>query len=212
MPRLAPRCALGLAAAVLTVAVVAAGLPAGPEVAGAGSRRATTWIRPVAGPVVRPFAPPAHRYGPGHLGVDLAARPGTPVRAAGPGTVTFAGTVGARRHVVIAHAGGLRTTYSFLAAIAVVAGQPVRAGQRLGTTGGADGRHHDAQVVHVGLRRGGEYLDPMLLFGPLDLPAVVRLAPVRGASGRGRAERPPATLPPVPGARPGPLTITAARP
>ena len=89
---------------------------------------AGVWARPVDGTVVRPWAPPAHRYGPGHLGVDFEAVPGTPVRAAGPGEVTFAGTVAGAQHVVITHAAGLRTSYSFLSTISVHRGEVVRAG------------------------------------------------------------------------------------
>ena len=54
--------------------------------------------------------------------------PGTPVRAANAGEVTFAGNVAGSLHVVVAHAGGLRTSYSFLATIAVRRGQHVARG------------------------------------------------------------------------------------
>ena len=111
------------------------------------------WVRPVPGAVVRGFDPPASRFGAGHLGADLAAPPGTPVRAAGPGVVSFAGTVAGAKHVVIAHAGNLRTSYSFLASISVRRGETVRAGQTVGTTGGR-GEGHDGIVLHVGLRVG----------------------------------------------------------
>jgi hypothetical protein len=134
------------------------------------------WVRPVPGAVVRPFDPPASRFGAGHLGVDFAAPPGTPVLAASPGVVSFAGTVAGARHVVIAHAGNLRTSYSFLASIAVRRGESVRAGEVVGTTGGG-GDLHDGTVLHVGLRSGDTYLDPMTLFGPPDLTAIVHLAP-----------------------------------
>src|SRR5205814_7713477 len=86
------------------------------------------WIRPVAGGVVRPFDPPKSRFGAGHLGVDLAAPAGTPVHAAGPGVVAFAGSVAGARHVVVAHAGDLRTSYSFLATVAVRIGARVASG------------------------------------------------------------------------------------
>src|SRR4051812_14596394 len=73
---------------------------------------AVVWIRPVSGAVVRPFDPPQTRFGAGHLGADLAATPGTAVRAAGAGVVSFAGRVAGSLHVVVAHAGNLRTSYS----------------------------------------------------------------------------------------------------
>ena len=46
----------------------------------------------------------------------------------------------------------------------------------LGTSGGT-GTNHDGEVLHFGLRAGDEYLDPMLLFGAVDLASVVHLAP-----------------------------------
>jgi murein DD-endopeptidase MepM/ murein hydrolase activator NlpD len=144
------------------------------------------WLRPVDGPVVRPFQPPKTRYGPGHLGVDFRAAPGTPVRAAGPGTVVFAGAVGPTLHVVVLHSGNRRTSYSFLASVHARRGDVVAAGTIVGTAGGR-GEEHDGSVVHFGLRIGGTYVDPMQLFGPPDLAAVVHLVPVHDDA----AEPPP---------------------
>ncbi len=185
-------------AAILTIpfAVALAGLSALPA---AGL---SPWLRPVAGRVTQPFRAPVSRFGPGHLGVDFAAPPGTAVRAAGAGTVAFAGVVAGAMHVVISHPGelrrgevlrgevlrgevlrgevlrgGLRTSYSFLASIRVHRGEEVSRGEVLGTTGGG-GEHHDGSVVHIGLRVGETYVDPMRLLGPPDLAAVVHLAPL----------------------------------
>ncbi|MDZ4825582.1 MAG: peptidoglycan DD-metalloendopeptidase family protein [Actinomycetota bacterium] len=138
---------------------------------------AGAWQKPVDGAVVRPFDPPATRFGAGHQGVDFAATPGTPVRAAGPGTVTFAGMVAGARHVVVGHDGDLRTSYSFLATSTVRRGDEVERGDVIGTTGGT-GPHHDDDVSHFGLRRGEVYSDPMKLFAAVDLASVVHLAPV----------------------------------
>jgi murein DD-endopeptidase MepM/ murein hydrolase activator NlpD len=135
------------------------------------------WLRPVPGRVVRPFQAPLTRYGRGHLGVDFAAAPGTPVRAAGAGTVVFAGLVANARHVVVRHAGGLRTSYSFLASIRVRGGEVVARGEVVGTSGGR-GAHHLPDVVHFGLRIGDVYVDPMRLFASGGLPARVHLVPV----------------------------------
>jgi hypothetical protein len=153
----------------------------------AASSMRSDWIRPVEGPVTRPFDPPANRFGAGHLGVDFRAAAGTPVRAAGPGEVTVAGSVAGALHVVVAHAGGLRTSYSFLASVSVRRGQRVRAGEVVGTSGGT-GHNHDGSVVHLGLRSGSEYIDPMLLFGDVDLASVVHLAPTQEPFGFSAAQ------------------------
>jgi hypothetical protein len=134
------------------------------------------WLRPVDGAVVHPFEEPATVYGPGHRGADLAAGPGTPVRAANDGTVSFAGDVAGTLHVTVAHTGGLRTSYSFLSQVSVRAGQTVSRGDVLGATGGT-GPDHDGASLHLGLRVGDRYVDPMLLFRPHDLTKLVHLVP-----------------------------------
>src|SRR5689334_3155596 len=150
-----------------------------PSVAGAAiGDPPTPWTRPVAGRVVRPFVAPRSRYGAGHRGADLAAGPGTPVVAAGAGRVAFAGAVAGTLHVVVDHGGGLETSDSFLATIAVRTGQTVARGAVVGTAGGA-GPEHAVGVVHFALRVQGEYADPMRLFAAPDLTKVVHLAPLR---------------------------------
>ncbi len=133
------------------------------------------WVRPVPGVIERPFDAPRSRFGAGHLGADLAVPSGTSVRAAGPGIVSFAGSVAGPLHVVVAHAGDLRTSYSFLATISVRRGQWVEAGDIVGTTGSGEG--HKGSGLHFALRTGSTYIDPMALFRPVDLVAVVRLVP-----------------------------------
>ncbi len=141
-----------------------------------GDRAAGDWSEPVPGRVARGFVEPASRFASGHRGVDFAAPPGTPVRAAGPGTVSFAGSVAGSLHVVVAHQGGLRTSYSFLSRVDVVQGQAVTGGAVVGVAGGL-GPDHTAGVLHFGLRLGDRYLDPMILFRPRDLTKLVRLVP-----------------------------------
>ena len=143
---------------------------------------APLWSRPVAGAVTRPFREPPGPYGAGHRGVDFVAASGTEVRASGDGTVSFAGDVAGSLHVVVTHDGGLRTSYSFLSSVAVRAGQRVTRGQVLGQAGGS-GDEHGPGVVHFGLRIGERYVDPMVLFRPRDLTALVRLVPADPPSG-----------------------------
>lgn len=173
-----------LAVAVITsVAVV---ITARPAHTAEGADGGGGWLRPVDGAVVHPFEEPATVYAAGHRGADLAAAPGTPVRAANDGVVSFAGSVAGTLHVTVAHAGGLRTSSSFLATVSVRTGQPVARGDVLGTTGGTgpdhdgldhDGPDHDGTVLHFGLRVGDRYVDPMQLFGPHDLTTMVHLVP-----------------------------------
>ena len=144
----------------------------------AAPAHASAWTRPVNGRVVRPFDPPKTRYGPGHLGVDVAVAPHEAVWAAGAGTVVFAGQVAHTLHVVVRHANGWRTSYSFLLAIRVHRGDAVAAGETLGWAGGR-GEEHDGTVLHFGLRIADRYVDPMQLFGAVDLTTLVHLAAVR---------------------------------
>jgi murein DD-endopeptidase MepM/ murein hydrolase activator NlpD len=93
--------------------------------------------------------------------------------------VSFAGQVGGSLFVSIDHAGGLRTTYSFLSAILVKKGQAVVQGQPIALSGpGAAGEKPN---LHFGLRSGSEYLDPepyLLASIRRNLWRVIRLAPI----------------------------------
>ena len=142
--------------------------PPPPDRRAAGSGRSTArWCAPSTRPP---------EYAAGHRGVDFAVAAGTPVRAANDGVVSFAGSVAGTLHVTVAHAGGLRTSYSFLSSVSVRAGETVARGDVIGTTGGVGG-DHDGAVLHLGLRVGDRYVDPMLLFRPADLTKLVRLVP-----------------------------------
>lgn len=113
-------------------------------------------VRPVPGPVVRPFDPPAQRWQAGHRGVDLAASVGTPVRAAADGRVSVAQVIAGRGVVSVVH-GELRTTYEPVQ-VSVGVGQQVRAGEVLGTV---QAGHCPQGCLHFGLKRGEQYLDPL---------------------------------------------------
>jgi murein DD-endopeptidase MepM/ murein hydrolase activator NlpD len=81
----------------------------------------------------------------GHEGVDLATAVGTPVHAAGGGTVAYAGwnDTGYGNVVVIAH-GPIFTIYGHMSRLSVRCGQSVTAGQQIGlsgNTGNSTGPH-----------------------------------------------------------------------
>ena len=126
----------------------------------------TPWVDPLDGPVVvlARFDPPAQEWHPGHRGVDLAADVGEVVRAVGPGTVTWAAPVAGFGVVVVQHPDGRRTTYEPVDPVVAV-GDELDAGDPVGMLApGAAGHCAGAPAcLHWGLRRGEDYLDPMLL-------------------------------------------------
>jgi murein DD-endopeptidase MepM/ murein hydrolase activator NlpD len=119
------------------------------------------WVWPVS-PVriVEPYEAPAHEYGPGHRGIDLAAS--GPLRAPADGVVAFAGPVAGRGVLTIDHGDGLVTTF-----------EPVDTGLRPGTavTRAAEvavpatGGHTAPGAVHFGVRLDGDYINPLLMLG-----------------------------------------------
>jgi len=135
---------------------------------------------PVQGPVIRPYQPPENPFGPGHRGIDIAAPFGSPLRAARDGVVAFAGWVGGSLFISIDHDDGVRTTYSWLSAVAVHKGDRVAMGQVIGATG--HGHPDVAQPhLHFGARVGDTYIDPMLLLEPGDVAGLIHLAPIESS-------------------------------
>lgn len=121
------------------------------------------------------FDPPTTPYGPGHLGVDLLGYPGQPVRAAAAGTVSFAGQVAGKPVVVVDH-GRERSTYEPVVA-GVGRGDPVTAGQPIGTLVLTAGHCLPSACLHLGRRRGDIYLDPLELLGGGPVRLLPRYAP-----------------------------------
>ena len=121
------------------------------------------WQWPLTGArVVAPFRAPAHAYGPGHRGIDLAAEGSQDVLAPASGTVAFAGSIAGRGVVTIDHGGGLVSTLEPITA-RVAVGDRVGAGDSVGRL--SVGGHAEPGTLHLGARRLGDYIDPLLLLG-----------------------------------------------
>ncbi len=160
-----PRPTVVVAAVAVAILLLAAGLP---PAAAADDVPVVSYRPPVAGPIVDRFDLPEKRWQAGNRGIDYSPAPGTPITAAADGEVVFAGDVGGALHVTLRHADGLRTSYSFLAEVAVHQGQKVRAGEPVGVAGGP---------FHFGVRTpDGTYLDPEALLAGTLRPHV-RLVP-----------------------------------
>ena len=130
---------------------------------------APAWQAPLAqlrvtssfGSVNRPGGQP-------HRGTDFGAPRGTAVLAPADGKVAIStdrydGGVRYGKVVVIEHASGTRTLYAHLDQRMVMAGERVRAGQRIalsGATGKVTGPH-----LHFEVSRQGAHIDPQALLG-----------------------------------------------
>ena len=110
--------------------------------------------------IAQPYVAPAHRYGPGHRGIDLRPKILEDVAAPADGIVAFVGMVAGRGIVTIDHGGGLVTTLEPVIGT-VPAGSAVAAGDVVGALGG--GGHSAAGLLHFGVRKDGEYINPMIL-------------------------------------------------
>lgn len=121
----------------------------------AGSGGPLVW--PVSGPVTSGYG---WRWGRMHEGIDIAVPSGTPVGAAGSGTVIYTGWLGGYGNlVVVDHGGGVATAYAHNSSLVASVGQTVGAGQVLaysGNTGNSSGPH-----VHFEVRVGGSAVDPL---------------------------------------------------
>ncbi len=110
-------------------------------------------IWPANGNVVRTFD------GTKSKGIDIANAAGTPVSAAAPGVVVYAGN-GLRGYgnmIILKHNADYLTAYAHNRALLVKEGQSVTQGQTIAEMGDTD---NDRTALHFELRYGGRSIDP----------------------------------------------------
>jgi murein DD-endopeptidase MepM/ murein hydrolase activator NlpD len=142
-----------------------AGAPAGLEAQarqGAGRTGTAAYTRslptlwPVPGEISRPFS----YEGDGHKGLDIATPNGTQVKAAGDGTVEFAGQDDVfGLMIIINHGTGITTLYGHNSKLAVARGDEVLRGQVIaysGTSGRSSAPH-----LHFEISRYGRQVNPL---------------------------------------------------
>lgn len=182
-----PLLVLAVVAALTAGSSAGPAAPSAPVASEAGAPRVVTARADVLGPaapllppvpgagpedVLRGFAGPLKPWGRGHRGVDVAA-PGGRVVAPAAGTVRFVGSVAGRDVLTLAHADGTLSSFEPVDS-ALLVGQPVAAGQEVGTVSAA-ALHCPVRCVHWGLRREDawqvgaarfdHYLDPLISLG-----------------------------------------------
>ena len=103
------------------------------------------------------------REGRRHEGVDFVSSAGTPLQAAAPGLVIYAGD-GIDRYgttIILKHSGGYFSLYAHLSELLVEVGEAVLPGKaiaRSGASGNATGPH-----LHFEIRKGIKSLDPLVV-------------------------------------------------
>ncbi len=127
---------------------------------------ATPSLLPIAGWISSPFGYRRHPYDGLfrlHTGVDIAAEPGTPVRATAPGTVIFSGyREGYGKVVVINHGYGISTLFAHNSKLFANSGIHVKRGDvisEVGSTGMSTGPH-----LHYEIRKNGIPVNPATFF------------------------------------------------
>jgi len=132
---------------------------AGKQVPQPPPRAGKTFAWPVSGKLISTFGPKGG--GLHNDGLNIAAPPGTPVRAAENGVVAYAGNElkGFGNLLLVRHYGGWTTAYAHNQVLQVRRGDTVQRGQviaRLGSTG-----HVSEPQLHFEIRKGAKAVDPL---------------------------------------------------
>ncbi len=132
----------------------------GKEVEGFFLAKPVNYHRISSGFTYKRFHPILKRYR-AHLGIDYAAKSGTPIKASGKGRVVHVGNKGGYgKTVIIDHQNGYRTLYAHMRGYAkgMKRGKWVKRGQTIGfvgSTGLSTGPH-----LHFGLYRNNRAINP----------------------------------------------------
>lgn len=161
---------LPLVAAILIFLLATTGSSAIASVLAPGEA-SPRWLSPSGTvTVVSAYRAPADRYAAGHRGIDLARAVDAQVVAPASGVVALVGSIAGRGVLTIDHGEGWVSTIEPIAAD-VRRGQKVARGEPVGTV--ARGGHAAEDVLHLGVRLHGEYVNPLLMLD--EVPRAVLL-------------------------------------
>ncbi len=139
-------------APVATVSVVERELVVASRSASRTAPEPYDFIWPIQGKITSGYGP---RWGSFHYGIDIAARTGTPIKAAAAGTVVESRWRAGYGYMVrIDHGNGWESLYAHASKLHVNSGAPVSSGQTIaavGQTGNATGPHLHLEFLWQGL-------------------------------------------------------------
>lgn len=116
-------------------------------------------VKPVTGSITSRYGAVESIRDHTHMGLDIAASAGTPIKAAAAGTVSYSGWMSGYGYlVIIDHDNGVQTCYGHCSKLYVSEGDKVEAGDKIaavGSTGDSTGNH-----LHFEVRVNGEKVNP----------------------------------------------------
>lgn len=116
-------------------------------------------VVPVRGNITSRFGSRESIRDHSHKGLDIAAKTGTPIKAAADGKIKYADTMsGYGNLIIIDHGNGITTYYGHCSKLYKKEGQKVKAGDviaAVGNTGNSTGSH-----LHFEIRKNGVYVNP----------------------------------------------------
>lgn len=127
------------------------GTPASPEMASQRTAASSAKMgMPVSGAIIRPFTKGKNE------GIDIAAAPGTAVKAAADGTVAaITKDTSQKQIIIVRHANNLLTVYANVDGVSVKKGAKVSRGQTMAKVGAGN-----PAALHFEVRKGVDSMDP----------------------------------------------------
>jgi murein DD-endopeptidase MepM/ murein hydrolase activator NlpD len=96
-----------------------------------------------------------------HTGVDLGAKQGDAVKAVADGTVKNAYVDDLYGNTIVITHGDVEAYYSGLNQMSVKKGDKVKKGAQIGTVGTVPSESADVSHLHLAMKKGGKFIDPL---------------------------------------------------
>ena len=133
---------------------------------------AVSFMLPISGNIAKGYSDTALQYSATyddlrlHTGIDILCDEGSEVLSAASGTViSVEQDPNLGQVIAIDHSNGITARYCSLASVNVRAGDTVRAGDSLGTSGTVPSESSDLPHIHIEVLKDGNIASPLQVFG-----------------------------------------------